>query len=93
MKGEGHSTNQKGFIMKFVLTRTSSDDYLGVKDFSTAEELVSFMRKQKHPLIIGHNFAFNEDIEMVQEGCARGVDAHEVAATPYNIEIYDGYRE
>lgn len=79
--------------MKFVLTRTSSDNYIGVKDFSTVEELVNFMRKQKHPLIIGSNFAFNENIEMIQEGCARSVDAHEVAAIPYNIEIYDGYRE
>ena len=79
--------------MKFVLTRTSSDYYIGVKNFSTVEELVNFMHKQKHPLIIGRNFAFNENIEMIQEGCARGVDAHEVAATPYNIEIYDSYRE
>ena len=79
--------------MKFVLTRTSSDDYIGVKDFSTVEELVNFMRKQKHPLIIGWNFAFNEDIKMIQEGCARGVDAHEVTTIPYNIEIYDDYRE
>jgi hypothetical protein len=51
------------------------------------------MRKQKHPLIIGWNFAFNEDIKMIQEGCARGVDAHEVTAIPYNIEVYDDYRE
>lgn len=79
--------------MKFVLTRTSSDDYIGVKNFSTIEELVNFMCKQKHPLIIGWNFAFNEDIGLVQEGCARGVDAHEVAAIPYSIEIYDDYRE
>lgn len=79
--------------MKFVLTRTSSDGYIGVKNFSTIEELVNFMRKQKHPLIIGWNFAFNEDIEMIQEGCSRDVDAREVAAIPYNIEIYDGYRE
>lgn len=79
--------------MKFVITRTSSDNYIGVKNFSTIEELVNFMHKQKHPLIIGNNFAFNEDIEMIQEGCARGVDAHEVATTPYSIEIYDDYRE
>lgn len=79
--------------MKFVITRTSSDNYLGVKDFSTAEELVNFMRKQKNPLIIGRNFAFNEDIKLIQEGCSRGVDAHEIATTPYSIEIYDSYRE
>jgi CO dehydrogenase/acetyl-CoA synthase beta subunit len=79
--------------MKFVITRTSSDNYVGVKDFSTVEELVNFMRKQKHPLIIGSNFAFNEDIEMIQEGCSRDVDAREVVAIPYSIEIYDDYRE
>lgn len=79
--------------MKFVITRTSSDDYIGVKDFSTVEELVNFMRKQKHPLIIGSNFAFNGDIEIIQEYCSHGVNAHEIVATPYNIEIYDDYRE
>ena len=79
--------------MKFVLTRTSSDDYIGVKNFSTVEELVDFMRKQKHPLIIGRNFAYNGDIEIIQEGCPRGVNAREIAAIPYSIEIYDDYRE
>ena len=79
--------------MKFVITRTSSDDYIGVKNFSTIEELVNFMRKQKHPLIIENNFAFNEDVKIVQEYCPRGVNAHEIVTTPYNIEIYDDYRE
>lgn len=79
--------------MEFVLTRTSSDYYMGVKNFSTVEELVNFMHKQQHPLIIGRNFAFNEDIEITQECCAHGVDAHEVVAIPYSIEIYDDYRE
>ncbi len=79
--------------MKFVITRTSSDNYVGVKDFSTVEELVNFMHKQKNPLIIETNFAFNEDINIIQEGCPFGVDAHEIAATPYSIEIYDDYRE
>ena len=79
--------------MKFVITRTSSDNYLGVKNFSTVEELVNFMRKQKSPLIIESNFAFNEDIKSVQESCLRGVNANEVAAIPYIIEIYDDYRE
>ena len=79
--------------MKFVITRTSSDDYIGVKNFSTIEELVNFMRKQKHPLIIGWNFAFNEDIEIIQEGCPSGVNAQEIMTTPYSIEIYDNYRE
>lgn len=54
--------------MKFVITRTSSDNYIGVKNFSTIEELINFMHKQKHPLIIGENFAFNEDIKIIQEG-------------------------
>lgn len=79
--------------MKFVITRTSSDDYLGVKDFSTIKELINFMNKQKHPLIIGENFAFNEDIKTTQEYCSFGVSAHEITTTPYSIEIYDDYRE
>jgi CO dehydrogenase/acetyl-CoA synthase beta subunit len=92
-KEEGYLPNQKGLIMKFVITRTSSDNYIGIKNFSTVEELVNFMRKQKHPLIIGWNFAFNEDTDIIQESCSHDVDAHEIAATPYNIEIYDDYRE
>ena len=79
--------------MKFVITRTSSDDYIGVKDFSTVEELVNFMHKQKNSLIIGTNFAFNRDIEIISQRCPFGVDANEIASTPYNIEIYDDYRE
>lgn len=79
--------------MKFVITRTSSDNYIGVKNFSTIEELINFMRKQKHPLIIEDNFAFNENIKIIQESCPFGVNAHEIATTPYNIEIYDDYRE
>lgn len=79
--------------MKFVITRTSSDNYVGVKDFSTVEELVNFMHKKKHPLIIQSNFAFNEDIEIIQECCPFGVNAHEISTIPYSIEIYDDYRE
>lgn len=79
--------------MKFVLTRTSSDNYVGVKDFSTVEELVNFMRKQKHPLIIGRNYEFKGNIKFIQENCPFGVNAQEIMTTPYNIEIYDGYRE
>lgn len=79
--------------MKFVITRTSSDDYIGVKNFSTIEELMHFMHTQKNPLIIGTNIAFNEDIKIVREYCSRGVNANEIVATQYSIEIYDDYRE
>ncbi len=79
--------------MKFVITRTSSDNYLGVKDFSTVEELVNFMHKQKNPLIIGRNYEFKGNIKFIQENCPFGVNAQEIVAAPYSIEIYDDYRE
>lgn len=79
--------------MKFVITRTSSDSYLDVKNFSTIEELINFMNKEQQPLIIERNFAFNEDIENIQEWCSHGVNPHEIVTIPYSIEIYDDYRE
>ena len=46
--------------MKFVITKASSDDYMTIKDFSTVESLITFMKKQKHPLILDNNFWYKE---------------------------------
>lgn len=67
--------------MKFVVTRTSSEQYK-IKNFSTTEELIRFMKKVGHPLILQPNFFFGE----------KGEDK-ELRTTPYEIEIYDDYRE
>ncbi len=67
--------------MKFVITRTSSDKpYESIKEFKTIDQLMKFKKQEKHALIITDNFFYKEDIP-------------EIADIPYEIEIYDDYRE
>lgn len=76
--------------MKFAVTKTSSDDYMAIRDFPTVESLITFMKQQNHPLIIEDNWWYNEDINLVPPF---KVDPDELVSIPYSIEIYDDYRE
>ena len=68
--------------MKFVITRTSSDkSYESIKNFETVDQLIKFKKQAKHALIITDNFWYKEN------------DIPEIADIPYEIEIYDDYRE
>ena len=79
--------------MKFVLSRTSSDN-LATVEVNTLEALIRFMKKSKHSIIISHNFFQNKSIDILTEGnvCSKDT-AQEIVKCPYKIEIYDGYRE
>ena len=77
--------------MKFVVTKTSSDDYMAIRDFPTVESLITFMKQKKHPLIIDDNFFYKEDAKRVPHFSKISPD--ELVSIPYNIEIYDDYRE
>lgn len=76
--------------MKFTVTKVSSDDYMIVRDFPTIESLITFMKKQKHPLIIDNNFWYKEDANHIPHF---SIDSNELTSIPYNITIYDGYLE
>lgn len=78
--------------MYFVIIRTSNEDIHETKDFSTIEELVDFMEKQHHPLVIQHNFWFQENPANIKRWYPH-VDADKIITIPYVIEIYDDYRE
>lgn len=68
--------------MKFVITRTSSDKpYESIKKFKTIDQLIKFKKQEKHSLIITDNFFYKEN------------DIPEISDIPYEIEIYDDYRE
>jgi len=68
--------------MKFVITRTSSDKaYESIKNFETVDQLIKFKKQVKHDLVITSNFFYKEN------------DIPEISDIPYEIEIYDDYRE
>ena len=68
--------------MKFVITRTSSDkSYESIKNFETIDQLMKFRKQVKHDLVITNNFFYKEN------------DIPEISDIPYEIEIYDDYRE
>jgi len=81
--------------MKFIITRTSSDDYMEIKEISTIEELIKFRNEVREKIIIKRNFWYNEGEEGIKNISEwySNVDAKEVVTIPNEIEIYDDYRE
>ena len=79
--------------MKFTVTETSSPSYdnMIIRDFPTIESLITFMKEQQHPLIIDDNFWYKEDARRIP--FFPKIDPNELVSIPYNIEIYDDYRE
>lgn len=68
--------------MEFVIKRTSSNEpYDDIKNFETIDQLLKFKKQVKHDLIIANNFFYKENF------------VPEIADIPYEIEIYDDYRE
>ena len=78
--------------MKFAIYKTSSDECEGIRSFNTVEELIRFKKQNKNPIIIMDNIAYRDDAEIVRKWNPK-VDADELVAIPYAIEIYDDYRE
>ena len=78
--------------MKFAIYKTSSDECEGIRSFNTVKELMKFKKQNEHPIIIMENLAYRDDAEIVREWNPK-VDADELVAIPYAIEIYDDYRE
>ena len=79
--------------MKFVISRTSSDSFFEVKNFSTVEEIINFMNENNNPLIIQENFWYQEEDIKNMEEWFPNVNVKELVTIPYGIEIYDEYRE
>lgn len=73
--------------MKFAIYRASDDYGHGTKSFTTIDQLISFMKQQKHGLIIDDNPLYNEqpskEFRITQE----------ITECKYAITIYDGYIE
>lgn len=78
--------------MKFAIYKTSSDECEGICSFNTVGELIRFKKQNNNPIIIMDNIAYRDDAEIVREWNPK-VDADELVAIPYAIEIYDDYRE
>lgn len=78
--------------MKFTVTKTSSSyDNMTIRDFPTIESLIAFMEEHKNPLVIEDNFWYKEDAKHIP--FFQKIDPNELVSIPYNIEIYDDYRE
>lgn len=80
--------------MRFLICKTSDDDYSNSKvlNFNTIEELITFQKKVKEPLIIEKNYQHNEKA-LVKSGGVGPKKAKAIAECEYSIEIYNDYRE
>ena len=79
--------------MKFVVSRTSLVAPIEIKNFTDVKELITFMNEVNNPLIIHENFWYKEtNIEYI-ESSFPNINTKELITTPYEIEIYDDYRE
>lgn len=77
--------------MKFLITRTSKYGYYGIKDFKTIEELIKFKETVQQEIIIKDNDYYHTNYAM---GFVEGLeDTYDIYRIPYEIEIYDEYRE
>jgi hypothetical protein len=64
--------------MKFLITRTSDPLHCEIKDFKTIEELIEFKETIQQEIIITDRFCYQTQT---------------IYKIPYEIEIYDDYRE
>ena len=79
--------------MKFTISRTSSDSVFEVKEFTTIEEIINFINENGNPVIIQKsNWYQEEDIENLEKWYPH-VNVKELVTIPYEIEIYDDFRE
>ena len=78
--------------MKFIITRTSDDDYIEIKEFASIQSLIDFMNEVQDKLIIKNNFWHEEDTTYLKKWYPH-LDVDEIVNIPYEIEIYDDYRE
>lgn len=73
--------------MKFAIYRASDDYGHGTKSFTTIDQLISFMERQQHNLVIGDNILYNEqpnkEFKITQE----------ITECKYAITVYDDYIE
>jgi len=76
--------------MKLAVTKVSSDDYM-IQDFPTIESLIAFMKKAQHALIIEENMWYKKNPKHLPP--FPGINVDELVSIPYEIEIYDDYRE
>jgi len=73
--------------MKFAIYHASDDYEHGTKSFTTIDQLINFMERQEHGLIIDDNPLYNEqpskEFKITQE----------MTECKYTITIYDDYIE
>lgn len=73
--------------MKFAIYHASDDYGHGTKSFTTIDQLINFMERQEHGLIIDDNPLYNEqpdkEFRITQE----------MTECKYAITIYDDYIE
>ena len=81
--------------MKFVIYKTNDDDYSNSKvlNFNTIEQLITFQKREKHPIIIEENSSYNEEKFLINYYGIRPEKAKVIAECEYSIEIYNDYRE
>ena len=77
--------------MEFIITRTSKFGHYEIKDFKTIEELIEFKNTVQNDIIILDNYFYQTNYDV---GEIKGLkDINDMYRIPYEIEIYDDYRE
>ena len=80
--------------MTYVVYKASDDYYSELKSFETLSELQAWTDTLNHPVIIRHNFWWNEQVDTVAAALEIDEDkAREIANIKYELLIYDDYIE
>ena len=82
--------------MIVLITKVSEDYYFDFKDFQTFDDLISFMKESKHPLVLGQNDFYDSDPQDILKYWDTINDleiAKNICECKYEVEIYDDWIE
>ena len=80
--------------MTVVITKTSNEDWYQIRNIDTIEDLMRISKKDKR-YIVQENWWYGDDPKEMIEFWDKMTleDAKIITTLPYEVEIYDDYRE
>ena len=81
--------------MTVMVVKTNNDSWVRFEDYVTVESLFREVEKRHHPIILQKNHFYKDHPNDILE-CWENISyetAVKISSSPYQIEIYNSYRE